>query len=173
MLRYPDPPLADGRVALRAWLPTDLPLVAEAAADPALLRGTTLPSPYTPSAGTAFVERQLRRQEHGEGLSLAITAGGEPVGCATLMLRRPGVADLGYWLVARARGAGVGAAAVAPLVEWVLAQQGIAAVEAFVADDNVASRRLLERCGFALAGRRRHRVHDLDEELLVYRRVKK
>lgn len=37
-------------------------------------------------------------------------------------------------------------------------------------DGNAASRRLLESLGFALVGRRRHRVNDLDEDLLVYRR---
>jgi ribosomal-protein-alanine N-acetyltransferase len=169
VLQYPDPPLAAGRVSLRRWSMNDLRLVEEAARDPLLRRGTTLPSPYTPQEGAAYVERQWSRQRTGEGLSLVIALEGESVGGATLMMRRPPVADLGYWLVGRARGEGVGRAAVGLLVPWALAQPGVAAIEALVADENVPSQRLLASHGFAPAGRRRHRVNDLDEELRVYR----
>ena len=81
----------------------------------------------------------------------------------------PRIADLGYWLVERARGKGIGVSAVRLLVEWGLRRPGIDALEAFVAEDNAASRRLLERLGFTAAGRRAHRVNELDAELLVYR----
>lgn len=149
----------------------DLPLVEEAAGDALLLLGTTLPSPFTPAESRAFVERQWGRQTSGQGLSQAITLAGEAVGCATLMLRRPGVADLGYWLLDRVRGNSVGGRAVRLLVAWALAQPAVEAVEAFVADDNRASRRLLERLDFVVVDRRRHTVNDLDEELLVYHRA--
>lgn len=170
MLRYPDPPLADGGVGLRVWEIEDLALVEEASSDPLLLHGTTLPSPYEPDAGRTFVERQWSRQASGEGLSLAIAREGMAVGCATLRTRRPSVADLGYWLVDRARGDGVGGRAVALLVDWALTQPELTAVEAFVADDNVASQRVLDRAGFVHVGRARHLVSDLDDELRVYRR---
>lgn len=170
MLPYPDPPLRDGRVVLRRWLLEDVTLVEEAARDPLLLPGTTLPRDATPAAARAFVERQWSRNASGEGISLAIAVDGVAVGCVTLTTRRPPIADLGYWLVGRARGAGTGGRAIALVVPWALAQAGIEAVEAFVADRNIASRRLLDRAGFQAAGRRRHRVGELDEELLVYRR---
>jgi RimJ/RimL family protein N-acetyltransferase len=161
--------LADGAVGLREWRADDLPLVEEAAGDPGLLVGTTLPRPFTPGEGAAFIERQWSRQTTGEGWSLAITFEGKPVGCGTLMLRRPAIADLGYWLVERARGQGIGVRAVGLLVDWALRRPGIEAVEAFVAEDNAASRRLLERLGFTLTGSRRHRVNDVNAKLLVYR----
>jgi RimJ/RimL family protein N-acetyltransferase len=86
------------------------------------------------------------------------------------MLRRPGVGDLGYWLVERARGSGIGTKAVSLLVEWALGPPQLRAVEAFVADDNIPSRRLLERIGFRETGTRRHRVNDFVADLRVYRR---
>jgi hypothetical protein len=98
--------LTDGAVRLRPWLAADLPLVEEAASDPVLRVGTTLPRRFTPAEGAAYIERQWSRQTRGEGWSLAITFDGRTVGCATLMLRRPAIADLGYWLVDRARGGG-------------------------------------------------------------------
>jgi ribosomal-protein-alanine N-acetyltransferase len=170
MVAYPPRPFAEGGVELRPWAVTDLPLVEEAANDPLLRTWTTLPKAYKRDEGLAFIERQLNRQRTGEGLSLCITSDEEPVGCATLMFRRAGVADLGYWLVARARGSGVGTQAVTLLVRWAAEREELDAIEAFVADDNIASRRLLERIGFRDAGMKRHEVNDLVAVMRAYRR---
>jgi [ribosomal protein S5]-alanine N-acetyltransferase len=120
VIAYPDPPLQTAVVALRRWQLADLPLVQRASGDLELIAGTTLPDPFTPDAGVEFIERQWSRSETGEGLSFAIEDGqtGEAVGCATLMLRRKQVADLGYWLVRDVRGRGIGGATVALLVPW-------------------------------------------------------
>lgn len=170
MLRYPVTSVGEGAVALRRWELTDLALVEEAAADPLLLPGTTLPRSFTADEGQAFIERQWSRQTTGEGLSLVITYQDVPVGCATLMTRRPAVGDLGYWLVERARGLGVATKAIGSLVDWALGEASLEAVEAYVAEDNTASRRLLDRLDFLYVGRRRHQVNQLDEVLLLYRR---
>lgn len=171
-LQYPDPSLRDGSIALRRWEHGDLPLVEEASTDRLLLEGTTLPGEYNSRAGREFIERQWSRHAEGTGLSLAITSDGDAVGCATLIVRRPSTADLGYWLVERARGGGTGGRAVQLLVEWALRQPGIDAVEAFVADENVPSQKLLEHVGFERHGRQRHQVNNLDEDMRVYRRGK-
>jgi RimJ/RimL family protein N-acetyltransferase len=85
-------------------------------------------------------------------------------------VRRPGVVDLAYWLVSAARGAGVGMKAVTLLVDWVVGLPDVEAVEAFAADDNLSSQKLLSRLGFRYTGKHRHRVNDLDRELRRYRR---
>jgi RimJ/RimL family protein N-acetyltransferase len=170
VLAYPDGHLTDGAVSVRPWATDDLALVEEASSDVDLLAGTTLPRSFTQAEGLAFIERQWGRRTSGDGVSFAIASAGAAVGCATLMLRRPGIADLGYWLVRRARGRGVGRTAVALVVDWALSRPEIDAVEAFVDDGNIASRRLLEGIGFTRVARRRHNVNDVDAELLVYRR---
>ena len=129
-----------------------------------------MPREYSEDGGRAFIERQLGRARTGEGLSLVITRGDDPVGCISLMIRRPFVGDLGYWLLQDARGSGIGSRAVGQLVKWALEQPSVSAVEAFVADENVASQRLLEKAGFAYARRDRHQVNDVDAELRVYRK---
>lgn len=173
MLAYPVPQLADELVVLRRWKMSDLALVEEAAADPGLVAGTTLPDPYSPEEGRAFIERQWRRHTRGEGLSLAIEQqSGSAVGCTTLTLRRPRIADLGYWLTRSARGRGLGPSAVGLLVPWALGQNGIEAVDAFVHPDNAVSKRLLERAGFTNVGSERHAVGRMDENMLVYRRTR-
>ena len=157
---------------LRAWEIGDLPLVREASSDPGLIAGTTLPDPYTADEGRAFIERQWSRRESGEGISLVIeeVRSSSAVGGATLMIRRAAIADLGYWLIREMRGRGLGGAAVELLVAWALEQADVEAVEAFVAAENHASRRLLEHAEFKERGRRRHAVGRIDEELVVYRR---
>lgn len=86
------------------------------------------------------------------------------------MFRRPQVADLGYWLVRRARHQGLGTSLVAVVVEWALANLDLDGIEAFVAEDNIASQRVLEKAGFRRIGTRRHAVGRAKEDFAVFRR---
>ena len=65
LIAYPDPPLADGIVALRRWTPDDLDCVEEATQDPAIPKGTTVPAVFTRAEGLAWIERQWLRQGQG------------------------------------------------------------------------------------------------------------
>src|SRR4051812_22874480 len=128
MLPYPDPPLADGVVVLRAWRHGDVECVREAATDPRIPEGTTVPATFTPEAGWAFVDRQHARIAAGEGLPLAVAdaATDVAVGFIVLLVRpQPGVAGLGYWIVPRARGKALARRAVALLAPWALVVGGL------------------------------------------------
>jgi RimJ/RimL family protein N-acetyltransferase len=61
-----------------------------------------------------------------------------------------GMVEIGYGLAGPSRGRGLGTRAVAALVAELRARPGVRRVDAFVATDNIASRRVLERAGFAL-----------------------
>jgi [ribosomal protein S5]-alanine N-acetyltransferase len=144
MLSYPDPPLTDGEVVLRRWEDTDLACVEEASRDPVIPAGTTVPTLFTVSEGRAWIERQWGRADNGEGLSLAIAQMGldEALGNINLLFRRqPGTAAIGYWLVERARGRGLGSRAVALLARWALTDAGLSRIEALVEPDNFPSQR--------------------------------
>ena len=65
----PSGALADGFVRLRPWADDDLDCVREAAADPRIPDGTTVPRAFTPDAGLAWLRRQRSRAESGQGLS--------------------------------------------------------------------------------------------------------
>jgi RimJ/RimL family protein N-acetyltransferase len=154
-LPYPDPPLADGTIALRRWEDGDLACVEEAATDPDIPQGTTVPAAFTPAEGRAWIERQWGRQEKGEGLSLAVAdaASGEALGNVNLLFRQqPRSAAIGYWLVPRARGRGLGSRAVSLLAHWAVRDTPLERVEALVLPDNVASQRVLEKAGFRREG---------------------
>jgi ribosomal protein S18 acetylase RimI-like enzyme len=67
-----------------------------------------------------------------------------------------GVVEIGYGLAPGSRGRGLGTDAVGLLVDWLSARPDVARIEAEVAADNLASRRLLERLGFGLDDARGH-----------------
>ncbi|MFI6347833.1 GNAT family N-acetyltransferase [Streptomyces sp. NPDC050560] len=63
-----------------------------------------------------------------------------------------GEAEIGYDLVARARGNGLATDAVRALSDWALAQDGVGRLLATVARDNAPSHAVLERAGYQSLG---------------------
>ena len=63
-----------------------------------------------------------------------------------------GVAELGYWIAEEFRGYGYATEAVETILAWAFDQPGVTSVAAETETDNAASRRVLEKCGFAPAG---------------------
>ncbi len=149
------PDLTDGVVRLRPWTYGDLDCVRQAAADPRVRVGTTVPAAFTREAGEAFVRRQRRRAADGKGWSSAITdaATDRALGLLWLGARpQPGVVGLGYWVVPGARRRGWARRAVRTATDWALGQGGMARVEAWVEPDNTPSQQLLTACGFVREG---------------------
>jgi RimJ/RimL family protein N-acetyltransferase len=154
-LTYPDPELTDDQVVLRPWRFDDLPCIEEASGDPAIPETTTVPEPFTAAEGRAFIVRQWNRQTDGEGLSLAIAdkTDGRARGLVVLLLRQvKATAGIGYWIVPNARESTRATRAVRLLSRWALTQGDIERVEALVELENLASKRVLESCGFQPEG---------------------
>lgn len=63
-----------------------------------------------------------------------------------------GTVEIGYGLAPASRGHGLGGQALAALLEEVRATPGVRRIVAEVHPSNLPSRRMLERCGFALVG---------------------
>jgi RimJ/RimL family protein N-acetyltransferase len=152
----PEPPaLREGDVLLRNWTYDDLACVEEASGDERIVTGTTVPTPFSPAAGRAFVERQWSRSTSGEGLSLAIAdaGNGHAVGLLCLLHRQqPGVVGVGYWTVPSRRRRGLTGRALDLLSTWALAQPAVLRLEALVEPDNAGSIRVLDRAGFRRDG---------------------
>ncbi len=155
-LAYPGTDLTDGVALLRKWSEADVGCVREASADPQIPQWTTVPAAFTEAEGLAFIRRQWGRLDSGEGLSLALegAAASEAVGLTVLMLhpRWPGVAEIGYWVIPRARGRGLATRAIRLASRWALSEAGLARVEALVEPGNSASQRALLGAGFRAEG---------------------
>ena len=154
-LDYPNPILESPRILLRAWSLDDLACVAEAATDPDIPRGTTVPAVYTRPAGRAWIERQWSRQTTGQGLSLAVVEveSQRAVGLVFLGLRPiEGHCEIGYWLVPSARERGLGTEAVGLASRWVLTTTAVYRLYALVEPHNEASLGVLSKCDFASEG---------------------
>jgi ribosomal-protein-alanine N-acetyltransferase len=154
-LSYPSLDLESSKVRLRKWAFDDLPCVAEAATDPEIPRGTTVPAVYTEERGREWIERQWSRQTTGQGLSLVVVDAGTScgVGLIYLGLRQPeGHCEIGYWLVPSARGRGLGTESVRLSSRWVLSETDVYRLFANVVPDNTASLAVMHKCGFTREG---------------------
>jgi RimJ/RimL family protein N-acetyltransferase len=154
------PDLCDGAIALRPWLRGDTGLLAEASADPAIRRYSLSRSqPYT----AAEAAQELR---DCESTWLTFDASGRPTGSVVITDVTTGdsfgqcgvdewsagdVAQIGYWLLPRARRRGLATRAVVLLTGW-LFDLGARRVFLTVVEDNHASVRVAQRAGFRLEG---------------------
>ncbi len=157
-LPYPDPPLTDGVVLLRAWEERDTSQRQEGFADP-LCQRFSWPgiSPSTPADVAAALARDEEERIAGTAVSLAVTDAAEPatlLGGTSLYGLDPaqGRAAVGYWLAAQARGRGAATRTVRLLAGWAFAELSVQRLELTCAPDNGASQRVALRCGFVREG---------------------
>lgn len=170
------PRLVDHDVLLRAFRDDDLHVVAEASADPTIVRITTVPSEWSPAEGRAYLERQHQRATTGVGCSLAVATPEDDraVGNIALWIADlpKGRAEIGYWIVASARGHRRAAAALDLLSRWALRALPLRRLSLFIEPWNTASIRTAERAGFDCDGllRRWELVDGEARDMLAYGR---
>ena len=155
-LTWPEPLPAAGAVRLRPFRSSDLPLVAELAADPYLPTIGSLPVPCSDEAGLAYVARQHDRLTTGTGYSFAVVEGatGRGVGSAGLWLTAvtEGRASAGYGIAPSARRRGFATDALTALtgLGWTL--PWLHRIELYIEPDNLDSVGTAERCGYLREG---------------------
>ncbi len=145
--------LSDDNVRLRRWRMQDAPAVHAACQDPAIVRFTSVPTPYTLKDARHFLAASIGHRP--DGLPLAIVDAGTDDLLGSIGLRagpRPHVAEVGYWLVPSARGRGIATRSVQLLSAWSIAELGIARVQLMTFVDNEPSQRVAERAGFTREG---------------------
>ncbi|CAM5501001.1 GNAT family N-acetyltransferase [Streptomyces tanashiensis] len=160
----PQPVLpAGGGLLMRPWEPADAPVFLSAYQDEELRRWHT----RRPSTGTQVLEWfDAYRQdwEREKGGHWAITRDGTEV-LGRIALRGldfdDGVADVAYWVLPAARGAGVASRALSALSVWALDEIGFHRLELDHSTRNPASCGVAVKCGYALEGTKRSAaLHD-------------
>jgi [ribosomal protein S5]-alanine N-acetyltransferase len=130
----------------------DAPRIQALVEDPQVRATTRLPDPYPADGAAGFVARIAAAA--GSEYAFGVHADGEGlVGVVGLIDVRPGArqAEIGYWIGRPYWGRGWATAAVGLVVREAVAL-GLDRLVAHALEDNLASRRVLERNGFRLTG---------------------
>lgn len=149
------PDLSDGVVRLRVPDRRDVDAIHDACQDPAIIRFTRVPFPYSRLHAQAFVRNAQHELRAGSGVHL-VAAHPETdalLGVSGLVIDHPRrSAEVGYWVAPWARGHHVARRAVRQLVGWAFGEFGLQRVQLMADVRNLASQRVAEVCGFRREG---------------------
>ena len=117
----------------------------------------TVPHPYTAEHARSWIARSARERDAGfiQDFAITLAEGGALVGgIAFTPSRVEPAAELGYWIARPHWGKGYGGEALARVVRYATEECTplFMRLSARVAPDNTASRRMLDRLGFAERG---------------------
>jgi RimJ/RimL family protein N-acetyltransferase len=135
---------------------TDAPFILKLVNEPGWIAGIGDRQIHTLEAAAAYVESgpAASYARHGFGLyRLSMNASGEPVGIAGLIRRDSlPLPDLGYALLSRHSGQGLASEAARAILTFAANRLGLPTLLAITTTQNVASIRVLEKCGFVPDG---------------------
>ena len=127
--------------------------VRELIADPTILRFTRISEPPDPGFPEQWLARYERGRDDGTAEAFAIEEDGRFLGLALVPTIHADDAEmeLGYMVAGWARGRGVATEALRQLTAWAF-QHGAKRLVLIIDVTNEASRKVAQRCGYALEG---------------------
>ena len=139
-------------VTLRQVISGDVDWILQACQDLEIQRWTQVPRPYSREHALSFVTGTT--DEFARWV-VQVGAPSEPVGVIGIHEVEDSVASIGYWIGPQYRGRGFTTAAIGLVceeIEQYRSESGteVGFVRAFIARDNSASRRAVERAGFEM-----------------------
>src|SRR4051794_22368958 len=143
-----------GAVHLRPPRVEDVPALTAACQDPDIVRWTRVPQPYTEADARTFVANSDAGWHENRRASFCVldSTTAALLGTVSLWFTGPGEAEVGYWVAAPARRAGVGRRALAATCRWGFGAVDLQRITWRAAVGNTASRALAERVGFTIEG---------------------
>jgi RimJ/RimL family protein N-acetyltransferase len=148
-------PLSTERLTLRPLVLADAAAVRRYASDERVARWTArIPHPYPDGAAEAWIAETHAQMARGDGWQLGIERPGHGViGAVSLEHDEDGIsAELGYVLAVDHWGHGYGTEAARRMIAFAFESNDLAQVHARVLPGNTASRRVLDKVGFAFVG---------------------
>jgi RimJ/RimL family protein N-acetyltransferase len=146
--------LTTPRLRLRRLRRADAALIHLYASDARVARMTaTIPHPNPPGWAEAFIARVTgaTSTETVWAMDAGAEGGNGLLGLISLKSMGEGVAEIAYWVAPAFWNAGYASEAVDAIAGWAF-EQGFAALNAQVFQDNVAAARVLTRAGFGYIG---------------------
>ena len=172
----PLPHLDCGIARLRPWRADDLESLVANASHADVSRGLRdrFPYPYTGDDGRAWLARAVDEADRAWAIELEGAAvGGVSLHPGTDVHRHS--AELGYWLGRRHWGRGIMTAVIGTFAPAAMPAFALHRLFATVYENNPASMRVLEKCGFEREGVQKSAVMKRGEllDLVVYARVRR
>lgn len=164
--------LTTPRLVLREWVPDMAAALCALSQDPENRRFLPDEVFETPQAAGNAITSLLQNRKTGEGPQvLALLQKDGPLVGHVELCPLEGTADweVGYHIGAPWRGRGYAAEGLRAFLPAMLPEMGLRAVYGICREDNVPSRRVMEKCGFSLALRRRAVIYGQAAVLLKYR----
>lgn len=165
------PTLTDGVVLLNGFSLRDAQAHLDGEDEETARRFGWYPKRSTPEMVRRAIRRwqeNWRRGAFRRAWSARDAMTGELVGGCEIRVRSPDLAHISYWTLANYRQRGFAARATRLMCDFAFAEWGLQAIEAYVAPENVGSRKTALRAGFLEYGVLQG---DGMEDLIVYRRV--
>lgn len=155
--------LTSPRIRLRNFRLSDAQPLVDHLKDLQVTRYTYIPHPYTLEYAHKFLRRVARLRLRGTGIVFAIEeiTSGQLIGAIGIMHldRSNRKAEFGYWLAKSRWGHGITTEAVNLFVTYAFETLKLARLQAHVFHPNIASQKVLTKCGFVLEGRLRKSDH--------------
>jgi len=153
-ITLPVPPTASAApLWLRPWQPADRTALLVAHRDP-LMKRWLATSLATEAEAGRWLAVQALSWETGARFSFAVVDGDDrPLGHLALKPKTTKLkttAEVGYWIAAAARGRGVAGRALETMTQWAFSAHAINRLDLLHAEDNHASCRVAEKCGYPL-----------------------
>jgi RimJ/RimL family protein N-acetyltransferase len=128
--------------------------VAELVADPEVLRFTRIPEPPPEGFASSWIQSYGAGRRDGTREGFAVVGGGRflGLGLAPTIDREASELELGYIVAPHARGRGVASETLRLLTDWAFGEAQAKRVILIINVENLASRRVAERCGFRHEG---------------------
>jgi RimJ/RimL family protein N-acetyltransferase len=154
-----------GMFQLRRLEYADVEWIFDACQDEAIQRWTLVPRPYSFEDAAWFIENQP------EYVTMVIeeTESSMPLGLVSIhdideVTRE---ASIGYWVAPWGRGMKAASAAVKLLIASITPDENIHSVIAYIAEENTASRRTIERAGFVEVEREWGKAREFMTEVMA------
>lgn len=149
------PTLTTDRLTLRAFVLDDAPRLSELLSDPIIAKQTSaIPSPYPAEIAEGWIALRWAAERRTGETNFAVVEQELGLVGSVGVFRRGAEApwEIGYWMGRHVWGRGIATEAVGAVVDWALETKGHDRLIASHFDDNPASRRVLEKVGFAPTG---------------------
>ncbi|MHB8718904.1 MAG: GNAT family N-acetyltransferase [Candidatus Dormibacteria bacterium] len=145
--------LADGHLVLRRWDASGLPLLLAGTADPEVTRWTQLPEGLS-AFEAGFIAASWTAPNPRFARFIVCLGEGQPSGMAMAWVEEDvaDVAEVGYWLLAPARGHGTGTRLLRLLCRWLFGTCHMSLIRLTTLPGNARGEALARRAGFRACG---------------------